>query len=97
MKRYPLLIQLVPLLFSLHSPTFLVLLVASTIKRVQGRSRQQTERTTRNSIDHERDSEFITSYPKKLKQTTTVLYRQEQAVRQFAQESECGSKKRFNT
>ena len=71
-----------PLLFSLHSPLF-GLIGSLYYQTSSGAIRQLTERTTRNSIDQ--SSQFITSYLKKLKQTTTVLSK-EQAVRQFAQD-----------
>lgn len=82
MKRYPLLIQLV-LYFFLFILLLFGLIGGLYYQTSSGTIRQQTERTTRNSIDQ--SSQFITSYLKKLKQTTTVLS-QEQAVRQFAQD-----------
>lgn len=82
MKRYPLLIQLV-LYFFLFILLLFGLIGSLYYQTSSGTIRQLTERTTRNSIDQ--SSQFITSYLKKLKQTTTVLS-QEQAVRQFAQD-----------
>ena len=82
MKRYPLLIQLV-LYFFLFILLLFGLIGSLYYQTSSGTIRQQTERTTRNSIDQ--SSQFITSYLKKLKQTTTVLSK-EQAVRQFAQD-----------
>lgn len=82
MKRYPLLIQLV-LYFFLFILLLFGLIGSLYYQTSSGAIRQQTERTTRNSIDQ--SSQFITSYLKKLKQTTTVLSK-EQAVRQFAQD-----------
>ena len=82
MKRYPLLIQLV-LYFFLFILLLFGLIGSLYYQTSSGTIRQLTERTTRNSIDQ--SSQFITSYLKKLKQTTTVLSK-EQAVRQFAQD-----------
>ena len=82
MKRYPLLIQLV-LYFFLFILLLFGLIGSLYYQTSSGAIRQLTERTTRNSIDQ--SSQFITSYLKKLKQTTTVLSK-EQAVRQFAQD-----------
>ncbi|MDU6947340.1 MAG: sensor histidine kinase, partial [Streptococcus parasanguinis] len=82
MKRYPLLIQLV-LYFFLFILLLFGLIGGLYYQTSSGTIRQLTERTTRNSIDQ--SSQFITSYLKKLKQTTTVLSK-EQAVRQFAQD-----------
>jgi len=82
MKRYPLLIQLV-LYFFLFILLLFGLIGSLYYQTSSGTIRQLTERTTRNSIDQ--SSQFITSYLKKLKQTTTVLSK-EQAVQQFAQD-----------
>lgn len=82
MKRYPLLIQLV-LYFFLFILLLFGLIGGLYYQTSSGTIRQLTERTTRNSIDQ--SSQFITSYLKKLKQTTTVLSK-EQAVQQFAQD-----------
>ena len=84
MKRYPLLIQLIVYVF-----VFILLLlglVGSLYYQTSSATiGQLTERTTRNSIDQ--SSQFITSYLKKLKQTTSVLSKEE-TVRQFAQDKE---------
>ena len=84
MKRYPLLIQLIIYVF-----VFILLLlglVGSLYYQTSSATiGQLTERTTRNSIDQ--SSQFITSYLKKLKQTTSVLSKEE-TVRQFAQDKE---------
>ena len=82
MKRYPLLIQLIVYVF-----VFILLLlglVGSLYYQTSSATiGQLTERTTRNSIDQ--SSQFITSYLKKLKQTTSVLSKEE-SIRQFAQD-----------
>ena len=84
MKRYPLLIQLIVYVF-----VFILLLlglVGSLYYQTSSATiGQLTERTTRNSIDQ--SSQFITSYLKKLKQTTSVLSKEE-SIRQFAQDKE---------
>lgn len=84
MKRYPLLIQLIVYVF-----VFILLLlglVGSLYYQTSSATiGQLTERTTRNSI--EQSSQFITSYLKKLKQTTSVLSKEE-SIRQFAQDKE---------
>ena len=84
MKRYPLLIQLIVYVF-----VFILLLlglVGSLYYQTSSATiGQLTERTTRNSIDQ--SSQFITSYLKKLKQTTSILSKEE-TVRQFAQDKE---------
>ena len=84
MKRYPLLIQLIVYVF-----VFILLLlglVGSLYYQTSSATiGQLTERTTRNSIDQ--SSQFITSYLKKLKQTTSVLSKEE-TIRQFAQDKE---------
>ena len=75
-----------PLLF-LFILLLLVLLVASIIKRVQGRS--ASKQSGRQEIVSIKESVYHL-LSKKLKQTTTVLS-QEQAVRQFPK-IECGSR-----
>ena len=62
MKRYPLLIQLV-LYFFLFILLLFGLIGGLYYQTSSGTIRQQTERTTRNSIDQ--SSQFITSYLKK--------------------------------
>ena len=87
MKRYPLLIQLIELIVYVFVFILLLLgLVGSLYYQTSSATiGQLTERTTRNSIDQ--SSQFITSYLKKLKQTTSVLSKEE-TVRQFAQDKE---------
>ena len=92
MKRYPLLIQLV-LYFFLFILLLFGLIGGLYYQTSSGTIRQQTERTTRNSIDQ--SSQFITSYLKKLSRPRRFLARN----RLFDNLPKIGVriKKRFNT